>query len=126
MNEMQWEWIVPLVIAVLTAIVKTVQGGKYKKYLDAAVNLNRIVYSATEEANAKGVKILIAEGVEMAKSGEIKEINDLIHPLVDADKAATVPPIKRFWRRFLAGKNPAGVVARIAMKNALAQSLEKE
>lgn len=118
-----WAWVVPLVIAVAMAILKHVQGGKYRKYLDAALQLNRIVYSAAEEAGAKEVKDLVKDAIEKAASGEISEINNLLVPLVDAKKAEAAPPIIRFWRRFLAGKNPAGVVARIAMKNALAKTL---
>ena len=120
-----WAWVVPLVVAVAMAVLKHIQGGKYKRYLDAAINLNRIVYSATEEAEAKNVKDLVREAVEKAASGEIREINDLIHPLVDPKKAGSVPPIKRFWRRFLAGKNLPGVVARVAVNNALAKSLDE-
>jgi len=124
-SETPWAWVVPLVIAVAMAVLKHIQGGKYKKYLDAALQLNRIVYSATEEAGAKEVKDLVRDAVERAASGQISEINDLLVPLVDPKKGESVAPIKRFWRRFLAGENPAGVVARVALNNALAKSLNK-
>lgn len=121
-----WAWLVPLVIAVGMAVLKHVQGGKLAKYLEAALELNRIVYAATEVASATGVKDLVRDAVREVGAGKVAELNDILHPLVDAKAGAKAPPIKRFFRRFLAGKNFAGVVVRSAIGNALAESLEQD
>jgi hypothetical protein len=131
-RELPYGWILPLVVAVVIAVVKHVQGGRYYKYLQASFDLNRIVYSAIEEAKATDVKTLVSSAVlesgvtDRLKSGSIvQEINDTLVPAVDPKKAQDAPAIVRFWRRFLAGKNLPGVAARVAA-NAVIQKHIKE
>lgn len=119
---MDWEALLPLIVAIIMLVMKTIQGGKYKKYLDAAIELNRTVYSAVEEAKASSVKDLVKEAL-VNKEGKIVEINKMLMPVIDSEKAGDAPPIKRFWRRLLAGQNLAGVAVRVAANSAIKKHL---
>lgn len=121
---LNWEELLPLAIAVIMLIVKTIQGGKYKKYLDAALALNRTVYSAVEEAKATDVKKLVTEAVIASTNIKLVELNTIILPVVDSVKAKDAPPLKRFWRRLLSGQNLAGVALRVAAQGAIKKHLE--
>jgi len=104
-----------------------VQGWEVQASRNDALAVSRVTYSAIEEANNKDVKVLVAEALnEMGKANPgMLEINNVMTSVVDSEKASSVPPLKRFWRRALAGQNLAGIAAKIAAKAAIEEYLRK-
>lgn len=126
--DVDWYYVAVTVVAVIGWILDRVKKGKYKNAMDDAVYVSWTAYSAIEEGNNTDAKERIAEVIEAVavERPGVKEINDVMMAVVDEKKAASVPPIKRFWRRALRGENLAGVLGRIAAKAAIQELLKKK
>lgn len=126
--DLDWGVIATAVAGIIMFILEKYKAGKYKQTRDDALVVSRVTYSAIEEANSKDVKVLVADAITeigWTQPG-VREINDVMTSVVDADKASKVPPLKRWWRRALAGQNAAGVIGRIAMKAAIKELLTRK
>ncbi len=126
--NIDWGVIATAVAGIIMFILERYKAGKYKQTRDDALVISRATYSAIEEANSKDVKVLVADAInEIGKTQPgVLEINDVMTSVVDAEKASKVPPLKRWWRRALAGQNSAGVIGRIAMKAAIQELLSRK
>lgn len=123
--------LIVLVVGIIGWILERIAKGKYKHCLDDAMMVSRAAYSAIEEADNKEIKELVSEALtEIGKEQPgVLEVNDTLMKVVDNKTAkavvkGNVPPIKRFWRRFLAGKNLVGVLARVAAKAFVKKQLD--
>jgi len=123
--DVDWYYVAVTVVAIIGWILDKT---RYRKSLDDAVYVSRTAYSAIEEGNNTDAKERIAEVIEEIAEERpgAKEINDVLVSVVDEKKATSVSPLKRFWRRTLAGQNMVGVVGRIAMKAAIQELLKKK
>ncbi len=126
--NLDWGTIATAVAGIIMFLLEKYKAGKYKQTRDDALVVSRAAYSAIEEAHSTDVKILVADAVEeIAKTQPgVLEINDVMTSIVDDKKASSVPPLKRWWRRALAGQNAAGVIGRIAMKAAIQELLTRK
>jgi len=126
---------------------------KWAKAARAFAYLGHVAFSAIEEAgeefqvnrNLPGEKVAeiythpsgpidhikgkIEEAVGALEHGST-DMSDLIAEAENAirmkvDPKENIPPIKRFWRRFLAGENFAGVAARMAARAAAGKVVEE-
>lgn len=110
----------PALVAAILWILERLGKKKMIEKLKGAIEVGRVVFAAVEEAEAGDVKKIVANTMTEPKvTDAAKEIQELLHASVSSKKAESVPPIKRFWRRFLAGENLAGVAARMAGKQAV-------
>lgn len=112
------------VVGLAIVVGSLIRGKKTKKAIKAAIVLLQTMSSAVEENGASEVKREIAKTVDVMRSEVplLSEVQDLVLQRVDPKKH--VPPIKRFWRRFLKGENLAGVAARIAGAAAVKRNTE--
>ena len=107
------------ILAALLVVVSAFKAKQFKAALSASVTLLQTVEAAVEEEEASGVKQEVAKAVDIMKKDVplVAEVQDAVLQTIDPKKH--VPPIKRFWRRFIAGKNAAGVAARVIAGAAL-------
>ena len=121
-----WLVILVAIIPIITTIMQRMGKQELLDKLKGAIEVGRTVFAAIEETEAAGAKKLIKEvmtGKSISPAG--KEINDLLHSVTDVKAAEKAPPIKRFFRRMIAGQNIAGVVLRIGAQNAVNDLLNK-
>ncbi len=120
-----WELIVA-VIAAAFGVGVSLRNRQWSKAAEALAYLGHIAYSAIDEAHdqtgsedVKGIKTRVSDAVTKMAGAvpALTEAEGVVMARVDPDPA--VPPVKRFWRRFLAGENFAGVAARVAARAAL-------
>lgn len=125
--------LITIAAAIILLVLKKWRGDKL---VQDVLHVARVAYSAIEEAGSKNIKTIVGASIKESaeKIPQIEVINDILHTVVDEKRAAaaadpediSVPPIKRFWRRMLSGKNLAGVALRIAGKKAVKDLLEDD
>ena len=111
-------WQVIVLIASIGYGIGTALGkGRYKRALRGAVKLSQIMAAAIEEGDDEKPTKTAKKQVEAA----VALMSDTVPKLTEAKEAVMstvdpkdeIPAVKRFWRRALAGKNFAGVAAKV-------------
>jgi len=133
LQGVDWRVVGEVVVALVTVYI-AIKKGKTTRALKAVVTLAQTAYSAVEEADADGnetakkIKTIVDDTVTdmTAEIPNLREVEKVIMTTVDPKEVdGSVPPIKRFWRRFLAGDNAAGVLARIVGRAAVGRAVEE-
>jgi len=140
-----WRLVLEVVSAAFTMGLM-LRSKKWKRAAVAFSRVGHICYSAIEEAGSK-----IDSGA-WEKEKETQVYRDPVHyvkrmvhatvkntaqldpAVLDAENAiriqvdpkSTAPPIKRFWRRFINGKNLAGVAAKVFGRAAISKVFKEQ